>query len=137
VTDPQYIGDPNYRPQYPPPAAPGSPAPYYQPAPAAGYGIPVMAVAAMPTSGLAVASMVLGIVGVTFGWFLLGIPCLLAVIFGHIGLNQTRNNLKAGRGMAIAGLVLGYIFIIPTLIVDIDVFLIAHAVSNCVNSLTC
>lgn len=52
-----------------------------------------------PTSGMAVASLVLGIVGVS----------LLAVIFGHVGLNDTRRHGKDGSGMAVAGLVLGYI----------------------------
>lgn len=51
------------------------------------------------TSGLAVASLVLSLVGVS----------LLAVIFGHIGLNDTRRHGRDGAGMAIAGLVLGYI----------------------------
>lgn len=55
-----------------------------------------------PTSGMAVASMVLGLVGVS----------LLAVIFGHVALGDVKRNHKDGRGMAIAGLVLGYLGII-------------------------
>jgi hypothetical protein len=49
--------------------------------------------------------MVLGIVWV----FWLG--SLLAVIFGHIALSQIKRSMGAltGRGMAIAGLVLGYV----------------------------
>lgn len=62
-----------------------------------------------PTSGMAVASMVLGIVGVTVGWFLLGIPAFLAIIFGHIALTEIKKGAKSGKGMAVAGLVLGYI----------------------------
>jgi hypothetical protein len=56
------------------------------------------------TSGLAVASMVLGIVWVYW------IGSILAVIFGHIAISQTNRdpNLR-GRGMAVAGLVLGYV----------------------------
>ena len=57
------------------------------------------------TNGLAVASMVLGIVWV----FWLG--SLLAVIFGHVSLGQIRrsNGREAGRGLAIAGVTLGWI----------------------------
>ena len=56
------------------------------------------------TSGLAIASMVLGIVWVYW------IGSILAVIFGHIAISQTkRDPTLRGRGMAIAGLVLGYV----------------------------
>ena len=56
------------------------------------------------TSGLAIASMVLGIVWVYW------IGSILAVIFGHIAISQTsRDETLRGRGMAIAGLVLGYV----------------------------
>ncbi len=59
------------------------------------------------TSGLAVASLVLGLLG----WPLCGIGSLLAVIFGHQALSQidASNGMVTGRGMAIAGLVLGYL----------------------------
>jgi len=57
------------------------------------------------TSGLAIASMVLGILWL---WW---IGSILAVVFGHISLKQIgeSNGTQGGRGMAIAGLVLGYI----------------------------
>lgn len=56
-----------------------------------------------PTSGLAVAALVCGIVGV----FLL-VPAVAAIGLGHAGLWQTRRNTHLGRGLAIGGLVLGY-----------------------------
>jgi uncharacterized membrane protein len=34
---------------------------------------------------------------------------ILAIVFGHIALVQTRERGQGGRGLAIAGLVLGYI----------------------------
>jgi uncharacterized membrane protein len=37
------------------------------------------------------------------------IGSILAVIFGHVALRQIRRNGNRGRGMAIAGLVLGYL----------------------------
>lgn len=56
------------------------------------------------TSGLAIASMVLGILWVYW------IGSILALIFGHVALSQTsRDETLRGRGMAIAGLVLGYV----------------------------
>jgi uncharacterized membrane protein YvbJ len=61
------------------------------------------AVTGTRTSGLAVASLVLGIIGL-----LINFLAILAIIFGAIGISQTGKdpNLK-GRGMAVAGLVLG------------------------------
>ncbi|MGC0422276.1 DUF4190 domain-containing protein [Embleya sp. AB8] len=55
------------------------------------------------TNGLAIASMILGIV------WLYWLGSLLAVIFGHIALAQTARTGQQGRGMAIAGVVLGWI----------------------------
>ena len=86
-----------------------------QPPPlAAGSGVfgPVSAqpaVVATPqgTSGLAIASLICGIlVFVTFG-----LAGLAAVITGHMALSRIRKSAGAlkGRGMAIAGLVMGYL----------------------------
>ena len=61
------------------------------------------------TSGLAVASLVLGILSllIPFVSLILG-P--LAIIFGGVSISQTvRDSTLSGRGMAIAGLVLGLI----------------------------
>ncbi len=55
---------------------------------------------------MSIASMVLGIVGVPLCF--LFIPSILALIFGFVGLNQIKANpMQKGRGMAIAGIVLG------------------------------
>lgn len=51
------------------------------------------------TNGLSIAALITGIVGLS----------LLAVIFGHVSLGQIKTRSEAGRGMAIAGLVLGYL----------------------------
>ena len=59
----------------------------------------------VPPRGLSVASMVLGIVGLVMGWFLLGLPSIVGVVLGHIGLKRE----PAGRPFAITGLVTGYI----------------------------
>ncbi|MDA0768518.1 MAG: GYF domain-containing protein [Verrucomicrobia bacterium] len=69
---------------------------------------PNMAVA--PTSGLAIASMVCGIVSLML-CYINGVAALPAVICGHMALKQINKALTpvGGRGMAIAGLVTGYI----------------------------
>ena len=69
------------------------------------------------TSGLAVAALVLGILGLFFN--ILGI---LAIIFGGISVSQTgRDPSIGGRGMAIAGLVLGIIDILIWVLIFIFV----------------
>jgi hypothetical protein len=61
------------------------------------------------TSGLAVASMIIGILSVLGAWVFL-IPPLLAVIFGHSSLGSCNKNPQLdGKGMAIAGLVMGWL----------------------------
>ena len=62
------------------------------------------------TNGYAIASLVLGIIGMVIG-------SILAVVFGHMALGQIRRTGQGGRGLAIAGLVLGYLGIAGTLIV--------------------
>ncbi len=98
----------------------------YQPPP--GPGSP-----STPTNPLAITSLCLGIGGVVLG---LGsfaccacfgaIPALAlgpaAAIFGHIALRQIRDAGgvdKTGRGMAVAGLVMGYVAIAIALLVAI------------------
>jgi hypothetical protein len=71
---------------------------------------------AVDTNGAAIASLILGILAVTFAGPLAGVP---AVICGHIALNRIRRSRRVltGEGMAIAGLVLGYTSIALTEIV--------------------
>lgn len=71
-----------------------------------------------PTSGFAVAALVLGIVGV----FLL-LPALGAIVLGHLGLRQTSRNTHAGRGMAVGGLVLGYAMVTVVALVVLAVWI--------------
>lgn len=60
------------------------------------------------TNGFAIASLVLGIVGLT-GFPL--IPSVLALIFGYKGKRQIDRSggAEQGRGLAVAGIVLGWI----------------------------
>lgn len=92
---------------FPPPVAPRypyPPGPYqqaYPPAPyAPGYG-PL--VPARKTNGMAIASLVSAFVPF---FFFLG-P-VAAIVSGHIALEQIDKTKEGGRGMAVAGLILGY-----------------------------
>ncbi len=59
------------------------------------------------SSGLAVASLVLGILG-----FFTGITAILAIIFGAVAMSQTKKNPNlGGRGMAVAGFVMGIVVV--------------------------
>lgn len=64
---------------------------------------PVVYVQGPGTNGLAIASLVLGIL------WLYWVGSLLAVIFGHVALADIAKTGKGGKGLAIAGLVLGYV----------------------------
>lgn len=86
----------------------------YSPPPQQPYPYPQHVVVAAPrTCGLATASMIFGIVGILGGWCLLGIPCVIAVVLGHGGLSHTKNGEEGGRGQAVAGLIMGYAFVVP------------------------
>ena len=58
-----------------------------------------------PTSGVAVASLICGIAE----FFTLGIACVPAVILGHVARANIKKTGERGDGLAIAGLVLGYL----------------------------
>ncbi|HEX4790192.1 MAG TPA: DUF4190 domain-containing protein [Actinospica sp.] len=83
---------PGYGYGYPQGGMPG--APYYQP------------VYARKTNGLAVAALVCGICG-----FLYLVPAILGIVFGSIAVRQTRREGSDGRGMAIAGIVTGSLWV--------------------------
>ncbi|HEX4093414.1 MAG TPA: DUF4190 domain-containing protein [Trebonia sp.] len=74
-----------------------------------------------PTSGLAIGALVCGIAEI----FTLGFAAIPAVILGHLARQHIRQTGERGDGMAIAGLVLGYLGIgIWTLII---IALAAHS----------
>ena len=110
--DPGYPPPPEYpfQPEYPPAPYPPPPAYLYPSVYGAPY-YPMPGAVPMPvptTNGLAIASLVLGIACLCTG--LCAIP---AVICGHIALAQINRSggMEQGRGMAIAGLVIGYVFL--------------------------
>jgi hypothetical protein len=56
-----------------------------------------------PTNGFAIASLVLGIIWIYW------IGSILALIFGYIARKQIRERGEGGGGLAIAGIVLGWV----------------------------
>jgi hypothetical protein len=78
--------------------------------PMLGYQTPT----ATPSNGMAIASMVLGIIAIptTCTWGLGIIVGILAIVFGFIARSQLRRNetnTASGRGMALAGIICGFV----------------------------
>ncbi len=73
------------------------------------------------TSGLAIASLICGILGLVTCFPIFGIP---AVICGHLAMHQISRHPQSipGRGLAIAGLVMGYLSILVLVGLMIFVF---------------
>jgi hypothetical protein len=66
-----------------------------------------------PSSGLAITSLICGIAGVVLFWAVIPfLASVAAVITGHMALGQLkRDPSRGGRGMAIAGLIMGYLMV--------------------------
>jgi hypothetical protein len=114
--------DPSYPPQTPPSYNPYDPAsqqpvsgqpisgqpmsPLPSAAPYGGYGYPAYApVAATPsTNGLAIASLICSLVG-----FATCITFPVGAILGHVARKQIRERGEGGDGMALAGIIVGWI----------------------------
>lgn len=109
---PNYPGYPGY------PAQPGYPA----------YGAAPYYAGPMPrkTNGMAIASLALSIAS----WIVIPlIGAILGVIFGHIALGQLRraDGAEEGRGLAIAGLAVGYVNLVLWFLVGLVVVIIVLA----------
>ncbi|MFI0450977.1 DUF4190 domain-containing protein [Actinomadura sp. 6N118] len=59
------------------------------------------------TNALAIGSLIAGIVGILAGCVLI-VP-IAAIVLGHLALSQIKKTGEAGLGLAITGLVLGYV----------------------------
>jgi hypothetical protein len=99
---------------YPPEQQPGFVAPT-----AAGYGYGYAAAQPRATNGMAVASLVLSCLS-----FACGITWILGIVFGHVALVQINRSGEDGRGLAIAGLVIGYLFLLG-IVAFIAIFVLA------------
>lgn len=65
---------------------------------------------ANPTNGFAIGSLIFGILSF-IGLYIFAIPQILAIVFGAVGLKQISLHDEEGRGLAVAGIVLGTIYV--------------------------
>src|ERR1700723_3055563 len=109
-------GQPNYGPQQPYPPYQGPYPPYQGPYPPA-----------LPTNGLAIASLVCGV-----GTFVIGLSFIPAIICGHIARGQIRRTGEQGGGLALAGLILGYVGGALFIVLVAVLVIIAHKIGQVV-----
>lgn len=98
-----------------PPASPYPPQGYYPPTPPQ---VIVTANQQKPTNGLTVAGFVCTLASLFLPFSM--ILSILGMIFGAVGLSRAKNLNGAGKGLAIAGIILS----IPTLILGVLVILL-------------
>ena len=108
-------GQPYYGPQpaYPPYQQPYPPYAAYPPAP--------------PTNGLAIAALVCGV-----GGFVIGVSFIPAIICGHLARGQIRRTGEQGGGLALAGLILGYVGGALFIVLIAALVIIAHKIGQVV-----
>ena len=80
------------------------------------------------TNGMAIASMVLGIVWVYW------VGSILALVFGYVARKQIKENNQNGDGMAIAGIVLGWVGLAFLLLYILLGVILVTNVHGCFNS---
>lgn len=85
-------------PSYPPPPYPGQRYPPQVP-----YGYPYPYYVPRRTNGLAIASLILGVLWVYW------LGSILALVFGYIARKQIRQRNEDGGGLALAGIILGWV----------------------------
>lgn len=75
------------------------------------------------TSGMAIAGFVLSLVAlVPCFWVWFQLPGVLAIVFSALGMRATRHGARPGRGLAIAGLVVGIIAVAIAAMLTIYVY---------------
>lgn len=71
-----------------------------------------------PSSALAIASLILGVVGLLSGWLIFGGALgLVGVILGIVALVKVKKGTASGKGMAIGGIVTGVLGMIVAAVV--------------------
>lgn len=78
-----------------------------------------------PTNGYAVASLICGI-----GVFMVGVTFIPAIICGHIARAQIKRTGQDGDGLALAGLILGYIGLVSVVAIVAFVVIMMVAVAG-------
>jgi hypothetical protein len=123
-------------PPHPAPSSPPPPAPAYAVPPPPVYGAtpayyPQGYAAPPSTNGSAVASLVLGIVGLLTCGYTFFIAPVLAVVLGVKARRQIRESGQQGAGMALAGIITGVIgLVISAAIVLFFLFMFVYAAGS-------
>jgi hypothetical protein len=81
--------------------------------------------AAPPTNGLAIAALVCGV-----GGFVIGLSFIPAIVCGHLARRQIRQTGEQGGGLALAGLILGYVGTALFIAVIAVFIVIAHKIGQ-------
>lgn len=90
------------------------------------YGAGAYAAVAPKTNVMALVSLIASCSALAFG-----ITALVGIICGHISLSQIKRTGEGGRGMAIAGLVIGYVLVgLFLLVVALIIFAVAMSESS-------
>ena len=107
-------------PSYPPPQY-GTPPPGYGPPPV-GYPAPNYAGAygqqAQKTNSLAIASLVASALGILP--FVCGLGSIIGIVLGVVALNQIKTSGEGGRGLAIAGIAVGAVTFLISIVFAIS-----------------
>ena len=82
---------------------------------------------AAPTNGLAIAALVCGV-----GGFVIGLSFIPAIICGHLARKQIRQTGEQGAGLALAGLILGYVAGALFIVLVAVLVIIAHKIGQAV-----
>jgi len=85
---------------------------------------------------MGIAALVLGILGflLAFACGIGGILAILAIVFGFLGLTKAKTMGGVGKGMSIAGLILGVVSILVSILFYLLIVVWANDVSNSVGN---
>ncbi len=81
-----------------------------------GYG----AIQQRGTNGMAIGALVSAIAGALF----CGVPSIVGAILGHVALNQIKQTGEEGRGMALAGVIIGWVAFVLSVLVIVPLVII-------------
>lgn len=88
-----------------------------------------------PGSGLAIASLVSGILGILTGIFIYGVALGLAgIVLGIVALVQVRRGAASGKGLAIGGIVTGVVSFVVAAVTIAVIVLNAMMGQECINN---
>ena len=120
------LSEPEPRTEAPAPVSAGAPqGPLSSPAPQP-YTPPVSpagTVLAPPSQGMAIASMICGIISLVFccAWIISAPLALVAIVLGHMAISKTNADPKqyTGKGLARTGLITGYLGLLGAIVIGI------------------